>query len=208
MGAAFWAFELQGVVPDIVTCGKPMGNGFPMAGLITTPRLAEAFGVGGMEFFATAGGCNAAAACGLVVLDVIRREGLVANAARVGSHVKRRLRALQDVHPEVVGDVRGEGLMLGVELVTDAASRCHAPALARCVKQRCKQEQRVLLSTEGPYGNVIKIKPPICMTLEEADRMVDAMQAVLGGLSPEERQALAEASRQEVAALALHRCTL
>eukprot|EP00887_Chlorella_sp_A99_P007358 scaffold2.g7358.t1 len=269
VGAAFWAFELQGVVPDIVTCGKPMGNGFPMAGLITTPRLAEAFGVGGMEFFATAGGCNAAAACGLVVLDVIRREGLVANAARVGSHVKRRLRALQasahaggvassmrpaaagrgweaegctralgarpprnagrraarvrtravtaaaspprppqDVHPEVVGDVRGEGLMLGVELVTDAASRCHAPALARCVKQRCKQEQRVLLSTEGPYGNVIKIKPPICMTLEEADRMVDAMQAVLGGLSPEERQALAEASRQEVAALALHRCTL
>ena len=137
------------------TPGKPMGNGFPMAGVITTPAIARSFA--SMEFFATTGGCNAAAAFGLAVLDVIEEEGLQTNAARVGGHVLGRLRALQAAHPEVVGDVRGQGLMLGAEVVTDAGSRCHAPVLARHIKQRCKDDHRVLLSTEGPFGNIIKV---------------------------------------------------
>ena len=132
-----------------------MGNGFPMAGVITTRPLAKAFSA--MEFFATTGGCNAAAACGLAVLEVIEEEGLQANAARVGAHVAGRLRALQAAHPEVLGDVRGQGLMVGLEVVTDAGSRCHGPALARHIKQRCKGDHRVLISSEGPFGNVIKV---------------------------------------------------
>ncbi|KAL4859438.1 Zinc finger CCCH domain-containing protein 40 [Chlorella vulgaris] len=199
VGSAFWAFELQQVVPDIVTFGKPCGNGFPMAGLVTSGRLAAAFS-NGMEFFATFGGCTAAPACGLAVLDVIREEQLQANAAHVGAHCMQLLSELQADHSDVVGDVRGEGLMIGVEIVTDAASRTPAPALARQIKQHCKLHHRVLLSSEGPYSSVIKIKPPICFTVAHAERMVGAIRAALESfttLSPADKAALADASGEE-----------
>lgn len=202
VGRAFWAFELQGVVPDIVTFGKPCGNGWPMAGLITSPRLAEAFSAPGMEFFATGGGCTAAPTCGLAVLAAIREERLQDNAAAVGAYCLRRLRELQELHPDVIGDVRGEGLMIGIEIIADPGSKAHSPALARHLKLRCKAEHRVLLSSEGPYASVIKVKPPICFTEQQADRMVDAMAAMLAALTPEDKARLAEASRAEVEAVA------
>ena len=128
VGSAFWAFELQGVAPDIVSVGKPIGNGYPMAAVVTTPALAAGF-ANGMEFFATYGGSNAAVAAGTAVLDVIRDEGLQGNAARVGAQVLASLRLLQALHPDVVGAVRGAGLMIGVEIVTDSASKAPAPAV-------------------------------------------------------------------------------
>ncbi|KAL4431001.1 hypothetical protein ABPG75_006257 [Micractinium tetrahymenae] len=202
VGRAFWAFELQGVVPDIVTFGKPCGNGFPMAGLVTTPQLAQGFAGPGMEFFATFGGCTAAPACGLAVLQVMREEGLQQNAAAVGAYCLARLRELQAEHPEVIGDVRGEGLMLGVELVTDGASRAPSPALARHLKTHAKRAHRVLLSTEGPFSNVIKVKPPLCFNTRQADAMVAALRDGLARLGPEQRAVLAEASRREAAEVA------
>jgi ethanolamine-phosphate phospho-lyase len=201
VGRTFWAFELQGVVPDIVTFGKPCGNGWPMAGLITSPRLAEAFSAPGMEFFATGGGCTAAPTCGLAVLAAIREERLQDNAASVGAYCLRRLHQLQAQHPDVIGDVRGEGLMIGIEMITDPQSKAHSPALARHLKLRCKADHRVLLSSEGPFASVIKVKPPICFTEQQADRMVDAMAAVLAALAPEDKACLAEASRAEVQAV-------
>jgi adenosylmethionine-8-amino-7-oxononanoate aminotransferase len=109
--------------------------------------------------------------------------------------------ALQADHSDVVGDVRGEGLMIGVEIVTDAASRTPAPALARQIKQHCKLHHRVLLSSEGPYSSVIKIKPPICFTVAHAERMVGAIRTALESfttLSPADKAALADASGEEV----------
>ena len=197
VGSSFWAFQGQGVVPDIVTVGKPIGNGFPMAALVTTRPLAAAFSRG-MEFFATFGGSTAAAAAGLAVLDVIRDERLQENAAAVGAYTLQLLRGVQRRHGDVVGDVRGEGLMLGVEIV-DADTKEHAPAVAKWVKVRCKSVHRVLLSTEGPYENVVKIKPPICFTRGEAERMVAAVEEALGALRAGEKAALQEESRARVA---------
>jgi ethanolamine-phosphate phospho-lyase len=198
VGAAFWAYQLQGVVPDIVTCGKPMGNGFPMAALVTTRALADRFAAGGMEFFATYGGSTAAAAAGLAVLDVLRDERLQEHALEVGAYALARLRGLQAAYPDAVGDVRGVGLMLGVELVADAASKAPAPALARHVKARCRAEHRVLLSTEGPYANVLKIKPPMCFSRADVDRLVGAVEEALEGLTPGAKAALAAQGEGEV----------
>lgn len=110
--------------------------------------------------------------------------------------------ALQAEHPELVGDVRGEGLMLGIELVTDSSSRAPSPALARYLKTHAKQRHRVLLSTEGPFSSVIKVKPPLCFSASQADAMVAALRDGLARLGPEQRAALAAASRQEAADVA------
>ncbi|GAB4817668.1 hypothetical protein N2152v2_004714 [Parachlorella kessleri] len=202
VGRAFWAFELQDVVPDIVTCGKPIGNGFPMSAVVTSRQVAARFS-NGMEFFATYGGSTAAATAGLAVMEVIREEGLQENALLVGSYLRRRLRELQEQYPDIIGDVRGEGLMIGVEIVTDASSKAQAPVLAKHLKERCRAAHRVLLSTEGPYGNIIKIKPPICFGVAEADRMLAALEAVIEqeieGV-PGLKHELLAASRLEVAA--------
>ncbi len=105
-------------------------------------------------------------------------------------------------YPDLIGDVRGEGLMLGIELVTDSASRAPAPALARHLKAHAKRAHRVLLSTEGPYCSVIKVKPPLCFSASQADAMVGALRDGLARLGPEQRAALAEASRHEAAQVA------
>ena len=180
--AGFWAFETQGVVPDIITCGKPMGNGFPCAAVITTPTLAEAFSVGGMEFFATYGGCTAATAAALAVLDVLEDEKLQLNATMVGKYCMERLEGLKKTHGQVIGDVRGIGLMIGVEIVVDCASKNPAPVTAAWIKGRCKEKHRVLLSCEGPYANVLKIKPPMVFSRDDVDRMVSAIEESLDAL--------------------------
>lgn len=175
VGTHFWAFETQGVVPDIVTLGKPIGNGFPLGAVVATREIAEAFH-NGMEYFNTFGGSPAACAAGLAVLDVMRDEGLQQHAREVGSYLKSRLAELRRF--PIVGDVRGLGLFLGVELVRDRSTREPAPGQADYVVNRMR-ERGILLSTDGPHHNVIKIKPPLPFTLADADRLATVMAETL-----------------------------
>ncbi len=176
VGDAFWAFETQGVVPDIVTMGKPIGNGHPLAAVVTTPAIAAAF-ANGMEYFNTFGGNPVSCEIGLAVLDVIEDERLVERARRVGGRLKEGLSGLMARHP-IVGDARGLGLFLGIELVNDRAARTPAPAEAAYVVERMK-DHGILLSTDGPDHNVIKMKPPLCFSEADADRALAAFDRVL-----------------------------
>jgi 4-aminobutyrate aminotransferase-like enzyme/Ser/Thr protein kinase RdoA (MazF antagonist) len=175
-GSHMWMFETQGVVPDIVTLGKPIGNGHPIGAVITTPAIAESFDTG-MEYFNTFGGNPVSCAVGLAVLDVIEREGLQAHAAAVGTRLAERLRAVQRHHP-LVGDVRGQGLFLGVELVRDPNSLEPADREAAYVVERLKDEG-ILLSTDGPHRNVLKIKPPMVFSHDDADHLAATLELVL-----------------------------
>ncbi|MEP7087074.1 MAG: aminotransferase class III-fold pyridoxal phosphate-dependent enzyme, partial [Gemmatimonadota bacterium] len=161
MGTSFWAFEDQEVVPDIVVMGKPLGNGHPLAAVVTTRAIADAFD-NGMEYFSTFGGNTVSCAVGLAVLDVVRDEELQAHALAVGKTMGARLRALVERYP-IVGDVRGSGLFWGVELVRDRETLEPASAEASFVANRMR-ERGILLGTDGPYHNVVKIRPPMPFT--------------------------------------------
>lgn len=176
VGASMWAFEEHGVVPDIVTMGKPIGNGHPLAAVVTTSAVAASF-ANGMEYFNTFGGNPVSCAAGLAVLDVLRDEGLPANASTQGQRLLEALGGLQRRH-EAIGDVRGRGLFLGVELVTDRQTRHPATALASDVVNRCR-DLGVLLGTDGPYDNVLKIRPPLTFRPEHADQLVGTLDAAL-----------------------------
>jgi 4-aminobutyrate aminotransferase-like enzyme/Ser/Thr protein kinase RdoA (MazF antagonist) len=176
VGTHFWAFETQGVVPDIVTMGKPIGNGHPLGAVVTTPEIARAF-ANGMEYFNTYGGNPVSCAIGLAVLDVIRDEHLQDHALRVGAHLLDRLRALMARHP-LVGDVRGLGLFVGVELVRNRETLKPAGIEAGLVANRMR-DRGILVSTDGPFHNVLKIKPPMCFTESDADRLVAALDQIL-----------------------------
>jgi 4-aminobutyrate aminotransferase-like enzyme/Ser/Thr protein kinase RdoA (MazF antagonist) len=176
VGSEFWGFQTQEVVPDIVTMGKPIGNGHPLAAVVTTPAIARAF-ANGMEYFNTFGGNPVSCEIGLAVLDVIREERLQERALRAGGKLKRDLERLADRHP-AVGDVRGRGLFLGIELVLDRTSREPAAAKAGYVVERMK-DHGILLSTDGPDHNVIKMKPPLSFGEEEAERVAAAYDRVL-----------------------------
>jgi len=177
MGTSFWAFENQSVVPDIVVMGKPLGNGHPIAAVATTRAIAQAFD-NGMEFFSTFGGNTVSCAVGIAVLDVVRDEGLQEHARTVGDHLGARLRALAERHP-IVGDVRGSGLFWGVELVRDRATLEPAGAEASFVANRMR-ERGVLLGTDGPFHNVVKIRPPMPFTAADADLLADELEAAIG----------------------------
>ncbi len=176
VGSHFWGFQTQDVVPDIVVLGKPMGNGHPLAGVVTTRAIADSFN-NGMEFFSTFGGNPVSCAVGMAVLDVLRDENLQDHAFRTGNHLKARLHALGEAHA-AVGDVRGRGLFLGVELVLDRALRTPAKAQAAYVANRMR-ERGVLISTDGPWGNVLKIKPPLVFNTKDADRLVETLDEIL-----------------------------
>ena len=177
VGSEFWAFELQDVVPDIVTMGKPIGNGYPLAAVVTTPQIAASF-ANGMEYFNTFGGNPVSCAVGLAVLDVISREGLQEQSLQVGQHLKSRLAQLLDQF-SLIGDVRGEGLFLGIELILDRSTLEPAPLQTSYVVERMK-EYGILLSSDGPWHNVIKIKPPLVFDQRDADRLVETLAGVLG----------------------------
>ena len=176
VGTHFWGFETQGVVPDIVTMGKPIGNGHPIGAVVTTQEIAESFNTG-MEFFSTTGGNTVSCAVGMAVLDVIERLELQKNALSVGNHLLQRLDALKESHP-IIGDVRGIGLFIGVELVRDSVTLEPAEEETRYVVERMK-DLGVLISLDGPLNNVLKIKPPLVFTKEDADRLVDTLEKVL-----------------------------
>jgi 4-aminobutyrate aminotransferase-like enzyme len=176
VGTHFWGFETQGVVPDIVTMGKPIGNGHPLAAVVTTPEIAASFN-NGMEYFNTFGGNPVSCAIGLAVLDVIAEEGLQENAQRVGMHLMDGMRALMEKHA-LIGDVRGLGLFVGIELVLDRQTLVPAPAQASYTANRMR-ERGMLLSTDGPFHNVLKIKPPLVFTEENADFLVSTLDEIL-----------------------------
>ena len=176
VGSHVWAFETQDVVPDVVTMGKPIGNGHPMGAVACRPEIAAAF-ANGMEYFNTFGGNPVSAAAGLAVLDVIRDERLMHNAAAMGSRLREGLTVLAERHP-LIGDVRGLGLFIGVELVRDPDTLEPADSELKIIVEAMKAEG-VLLSTEGPHHNVLKIKPPLVISAAECDRFLDKLDAVL-----------------------------
>ncbi|KAM7532067.1 hypothetical protein LguiB_035477 [Lonicera macranthoides] len=174
-GSHFWGFQSQGVVPDIVTMAKGIGNGIPLGAVVTTPEIAEV--LTRRSYFNTFGGNPVCTAAGHAVLKVIERENLQENAHIVGSYLKERLIALKDKH-EIIGDVRGRGLMQGVELVTDQQLKTPAKVEILHVMDQMK-DMGVLIGKGGFFGNVFRITPPLCFTKEDADYLVDVMDLAM-----------------------------
>ena len=169
IGTHFWAFEKYGVVPDIVVLGKPIGNGHPIGAVITTAAIAESFN-NGMEFFSTFGGNNVSCAIGLAVLEVVQEEKLQSHALRVGERLINGLRELQQQY-EIIRDVRGSGLFLGVELVNGSAP---ATLEANQIVNQMR-EHGILFGTDGPFHNVLKIRPPMPFSEADADQFLDTL---------------------------------
>jgi 4-aminobutyrate aminotransferase-like enzyme/Ser/Thr protein kinase RdoA (MazF antagonist) len=176
IGTHFWAFEAQGVVPDIVVMGKPIGNGHPIGAVVTTQEIADSFD-NGMEFFSTFGGNTVSCAIGLAVLDVLIEEKLQERALRIGNRMLDGLRPLLDRYP-IVGDVRGSGFFLGVELVRDRETLEPAAEEASFVSNLMR-ERGVLLGTDGPFHNVVKIRPPMQFSESDADFLVATLEEIL-----------------------------
>ncbi|KQR50084.1 aspartate aminotransferase family protein [Acidovorax sp. Leaf160] len=178
-GEAFWGFLRHGVVPDIVTMGKPMGNGHPVAGLAVRPEVMKAFGQAS-RYFNTFGGNPVSMAAASAVLGVIEQNDLQANALQVGTYLRERLAALGERHA-IVGEARGAGLFVGLELLADRTTRAPATAQAARVVNGLRRRQ-VLLSATGPDGNVLKIRPPLVFQREHADLLVERLDEVLSAL--------------------------
>ncbi|MFZ2872831.1 aspartate aminotransferase family protein [Zavarzinia sp.] len=174
-GGGMWGFARHGVTPDVVTMGKPMGNGYPLAGVVTRPdllqHLCDEYG-----YFNTFGASPVAAAAGLAVLAVLRDEGLIDHAARVGGLLKQRLAALRGTVPGI-GEVRGAGLYLGLDIVDRNDGTTPDGASASRVINALKRDG-VLIGAAGPYGHTLKIRPPLCLTLDDADRFVDILTRI------------------------------
>ena len=179
-GSHMWGYQRHGVQPDIVTMGKPMGNGQPIAGAVFRGEVLDAFGRTA-RYFNTFGGNPVSCAAANAVLDVIQGEGLMANCAAVGEYFKAGLQGLAERYP-LIGDVRGAGLFVGVELVTDRASKAPATeATARVVNGM--RERGVLISSAGPAANILKIRPQLIFQREHADLFVQTLEAVLKSLN-------------------------
>lgn len=179
VGSNMWAFQLQGedIEPDIVSFGKPMGNGFPVAAVVTTPEIASKFGEGGHEYFNTYGGNPVASAAALAVWDIVERENLRDHALEVGEFLLGEMRKLQKKH-ELLGHIRGVGLFQGYELVKDRETKEPATEEAHEVISRLRKKF-ILLSTEGPHSNVLKFKPPMCFSKDDARYLVRCLSEVL-----------------------------
>ncbi len=175
-GEHMWGFGRHGMVPDMVVMGKPMGNGYPVGGVAIKPRLLAQFG-SQCGYFNTFGGSPVAAAAGLAVLDIIETENLASNARETGAYLLSGLKALAERHA-CIGDVRGAGLYIGVEFVTDAASK-QPDRAAAVFAINALRERGILGGTAGEHGNVWKIRPPLCFKTEHADMLIDGLASVL-----------------------------
>ncbi|WP_366658225.1 aspartate aminotransferase family protein [Fodinicurvata sp. EGI_FJ10296] len=176
MGSDFWGYQRHGVDPDIVTMGKPMGNGYPVAGVAVAPEVVETFGHD-MRYFNTFGGNSVAMAAAQATLDVIRDEGLLENAVRVGTVIRNGMSDLARKHDRI-GDVRGAGLYTGVELVKDRSSKEPDAATALAAVNGLR-ERRVLISATGFNANTLKIRPPLVFSEANADQLLTELDAVL-----------------------------
>jgi len=178
-GSHFWGFDFQGAVPDIVTMGKPVGNGHPLGVVVTRREILKSF-TDRTDYFSTFGGNPVSAAAGLAVLEVLEREGLQENARSTGTYFRHGVAALMARHA-AIGDVRGTGLVMGVELVRDRKTQEPAPDWTRRVANLMR-EQGVLIGTEGLRRNVLKIRPPLCFGPEHADIAIEALDRALTAL--------------------------
>jgi 4-aminobutyrate aminotransferase-like enzyme len=178
-GGSWWGFQRHGVVPDIVTMGKPMGNGFPLSAVVMRPEILDAF-CAQYGYFNTTAGSPVAAAVGQAVLEVIEREKLMENAAHVGGYLKQRLTEMSARHPQIV-DVRGAGFSIGVELAPRGAG-APAPELAAAVINGLR-DRRVLIGAAGRFGGVLKIRPPLCFSAVHADHLIAMLDDVLTEVS-------------------------
>ncbi|MFK7954733.1 MAG: aminotransferase class III-fold pyridoxal phosphate-dependent enzyme [Lysobacterales bacterium] len=176
LGHWFWGFEQQAVIPDIVVLGKPLGNGFPLAAVAMTEEIAQAFNAG-PEYFSTFGGSSAACAAGNAVLEVLQTEDLQTNARSNGQQMFTALESMKDRH-ECIGDVRGFGLFLGVDLVEDRDTREPATELAHKVVNGLR-DSRILIGVEGPHHNVLKIRPPMTFDAEAVEEVLTALDQQL-----------------------------
>ena len=174
-GEHYWGFENWGVKPDLVTMAKGLGNGAPIGACVTRPEIAAM--MKNRVHFNTFGGNPISMTQGLATLEIVDAEGIQANAKKIGGHLKNRLLELQERHP-LIGEVRGLGLMLGVELVRDRDSKEPASAETAKVLELCK-ERGLILGKGGLFGNTLRIKPPMCLTKTDADFLVDCLDEVL-----------------------------
>ncbi|GCE82046.1 aspartate aminotransferase family protein [Komagataeibacter diospyri] len=175
-GDKLWGYQRHGVDPDIVSMGKPMGNGFPVAAIAVRPEIVAKFG-GDMRYFNTFGGNSVAIAAAQATLDVIRDEQLIENAQRVGVFLRKGLRELQTRYPQM-GDIRGAGLYIGVEMVKDPVGKQPDAALASAIVNGLR-ERRVLISATGFYANILKIRPPLVFSEDDASRLIEELERVL-----------------------------
>ncbi len=175
----WWGFSHDDVVPDIVTLGKPMGGGHPIAAVVTSYEIAEKF-AGKSTYFNTFGGNPVSAAAGNAVIDVIDREHILESVAETGAYTLAGLEKLKEKH-EIIGDVRGRGLFLGLELVKDRASKTPDKESARKVVNMMKDEG-VLVSTFGRYSNAVKMRPPLVFNRDNADQLISALDTCLTAL--------------------------
>jgi 4-aminobutyrate aminotransferase-like enzyme len=179
-GEQMWGFARHGLIPDLVTMGKPMGNGHPVAGMAARPELLAEFGRQS-RYFNTFGGNPVSAAAGIAVLDVIEAEGLMQNAQRIGGYLTRLLMEVQARHA-LIAEVRGAGLFVGVELRHGGPTG--APAAAEAARiVNLLRERHVLISSAGPHGNVLKIRPPLVFQTEHAEMLVETLDRALSGVS-------------------------
>jgi 4-aminobutyrate aminotransferase-like enzyme len=186
-GEAMWGFSRHRLVPDLVTIGKPMGNGYPIAGVVGSSTLMDEFGHA-VRYFNTYGGTPVACAAGAAVLTVIENEGLVENARRVGSLLEQGLRELARQY-DLIGEIRGAGLFIGVDVV-DGVTRSPSPALASCIVNLLRQNG-MLISASGPAGHVLKIRPPLVLKEEEAAMFISALRGILHSLKQNGTPAMA-----------------
>jgi 4-aminobutyrate aminotransferase-like enzyme len=175
----WWGFAHDDVVPDIVTLGKPMGAGHPLAAVVTTPEIAEKFAAGS-GYFNTFGGNPVSTAVGKAVIDIIDKENILENVVRIGAFTRTGLEILQEKY-EVIGDVRGRGLFLGLDLVKDHTLKTPDPEAARQMANMMK-DQGVLLSTHGRYENTLKIRPPMVFSRDNAEQLLAALDVCFGKL--------------------------
>lgn len=176
LGDAFWGFESQGAIPDMVILGKPIANGFPMGVVVTTKAIAESFD-NGMEFFSTFGGNPVACAAATAVLDVVEQQHLQENAKRLGNQFLEAVKGMQQ-QVDLIGDVRGEGFFLGVELVRDRSTLEPADWEASYIANRLK-ERYILAGTDGPLHNVLKFRPSMVLEQRDMDYLLENLEAIL-----------------------------
>ncbi len=177
-GTHYWGFETQGVIPDIVTMAKGIGNGCPLAAVVTTPKIAQS--LTGKVHFNTFGGNPVVSAIGKAVLEVIEKENLQANALQIGNHILAGLNKLKEKH-KIIGDVRGKGLMLGIEMVKDRATK--APASAECAQVvETAKDLGLLLGKGGLWGQTIRFAPPMCINKADADFLLAVFDEAFGSI--------------------------
>jgi 4-aminobutyrate aminotransferase-like enzyme len=180
LGSHFWGFDKHGVVPDIATMGKPMGNGYPVSAVVTSADVIESF-QNNSHYFNTFGGTPVACAAALAVLEVIEQENLQAHALETGNYLLEGLRELATLQP-LIGDIRGSGLFLGIDLVRNHENREPATDVTHKAVNLLRQHG-VLIGSTGQYDNILKIRPPMVFTKENADLLLRKLQLVLGQLN-------------------------